>query len=103
MLDGRAIDGVEEAGADLSLGAELRVSGSGGCNRYFGSYSLDGGSIRFGPLASTLMYCEGTMVVEQAFFKALDLVRGICADGDALCLSSEDGTTVLAFRTWTDP
>ena len=49
----------------LTFDGAGRVSGTTDCNNFFGPYELDGTSIETGPLASTLMYCEGSQ--EQAF------------------------------------
>ena len=78
-----------------------KAVGRGGCNRYFGKYTLEGETIGFGPLASTLMYCEETMAVENAFFKALDRVRKVHWDDEALHMLSSDGSTVLDFSKGT--
>ncbi len=49
-----------------------KVSGSGGCNRYVGSYTLTGDHLRIGPLASTRMMCDPLrMEQEDRFFQAL--------------------------------
>ena len=98
VFEGTAIDDVEEAGANITLGSNGRVSGRGGCNQYFGDYKLEGEFIRFGPLASTLMYCEETMAVEDAFFKALGVVRRLHSEENALEMWSEEGATTLLFH-----
>jgi heat shock protein HslJ len=49
---------------ELNL-AEGRVSGFGGCNRYFGSVFTAGNTLVFGALASTKMACLGPNVEEQ--------------------------------------
>ena len=54
-----------------------RISGSGGCNRYFSSYKETEGKLSIQPGASTKMFCaipEGTMRQEQEYFKALQTV-----------------------------
>ena len=49
-----------------------RLSGSGGCNRYVGSYTLTGDHLRIGQLASTRMMCDPVrMEQEDRFFQAL--------------------------------
>jgi len=48
-----------------------RVSGSGGCNRFTGSYQLNGDELTFGPIVTTLMACPEGMDTEKAFLKAL--------------------------------
>lgn len=48
------------------------VSGNSGCNNYNGSYELDGNNIKFGEIASTMMYCEGpASEVESNYLIAL--------------------------------
>jgi len=98
VFEGTAIDDVEEAGANITLGSNSRAFGRGGCNQFFGDYKLEGEGIRIGPLASTLMYCEETMAVEDAFFKALGTVRMLRLEEDAMEMWSEDGATALLFR-----
>jgi putative lipoprotein len=98
VLEGAAIDDVKEAGADITLGSSGKAFGRGGCNRYFGEYMLEGEGVRIGPLASTLMYCEETMAVEDAFFKALGAVRMLRSEEDVLEMRSENGATSLSFR-----
>lgn len=49
--------------------AALRVSGSGGCNRYTGDFSIDNHTIQFGQIATTRMFCQG--VQEDAYFQTL--------------------------------
>ena len=51
--------------------ADKRVSGSGGCNRFTGNYTLAGDQLKFGQLAGTMMACLEGMEQEQAFHKAL--------------------------------
>lgn len=55
-----------------------RVSGSAGCNRYFGSVRESGPSeLAIGPLGSTRMACpEPKMETEHRFLKALEKVNG---------------------------
>ena len=54
--------------------SEGDVTGTAGCNTYFGSYEVDGQELAFGPVASTEMYCmdpEGLMDQEYAYLQAL--------------------------------
>ncbi len=80
--------------------AEGRVSGSAGCNSYFGSYEVDEGTITFGLLGATLMAClepEGVMEQEAAYFAALDSVVTYHIQGDKLEMGDTDGALVLQF------
>ena len=45
--------------------------GDAGCNRFTGGYKVKGDRITIGPLASTMMFCEGKMDAEAAFLNKL--------------------------------
>lgn len=64
--------------------AAFRVSGTGGCNRYTGEFSVDNYSISFGQVASTRMFCQG--VQENVYFQTLPKANKFSV--------SEDGTTL---------
>lgn len=74
-----------------------RVAGSGGCNRIMGSYRLEGKSLSFGKVASTMMACPDGMDQERAFFQTLDQVRSWLVRSDSLDLVDEAGKTVARF------
>lgn len=74
-----------------------RVAGSGGCNRIIGSYRLDGLTLTFGKVASTMMACPAGMDQERAFFQTLEQVRSWQVRSDSLDLIDEAGTTVARF------
>ena len=54
--------------------ADKRVSGSGGCNRVTGSYTLEADRLGFGRMAGTMMACAAGMETEGAFLDALQRV-----------------------------
>ncbi len=77
------------------------VSGSGGCNTYFGSYFASGDSIDIGPMGSTRMFCPeppGRMEQEQLYFQGLEAAETFTADGKGLRLFWQDGERALRFR-----
>ena len=43
-----------------------KLSGSDGCNRFFGSYDLSGASLQFHSVAQTLMACRGAFTDREA-------------------------------------
>ena len=75
------------------------VSGSAGCNRYFGSYTVTGDGISIGDIGSTKISCgdPGVMEQEQMYLSTLKTVSSFGIDGDRLSLSSSDGGLVLTF------
>lgn len=67
------------------------ASGSSACNQYGGSVTVDGSTIAFGDLASTLMGCEAeVMAAETAYTNALRQVDTISFDGQDLVLTGPD-------------
>lgn len=75
-----------------------RLSGSAGCNRFSGTYSVDGGTLKAGPLMATEMACPG-MELEQAFFKLMaSPVSLTFADDGTLILTGSEGRTAVLKR-----
>lgn len=49
-----------------------KLSGSAGCNQYFGKYSINNNNLKAGPMGSTQMYCtEEIMEQEMRFLHLL--------------------------------
>jgi heat shock protein HslJ len=75
-----------------------RLSGSAGCNRFSGTYSVDGGTLKAGPLMATEMACPG-MELEQAFFKLMESPVSLTfADDGTLVLTGSEGRTAVLRR-----
>lgn len=73
-----------------------RFSGSSGVNRLMGGYTLDGGTLTFSQVASTMMAGPpDAMGQEQAIIAALGRVRGFVVSGDRLTLVDDAGNPVL--------
>jgi heat shock protein HslJ len=76
-----------------------RASGSGGCNRFTGSYDQDGESISLGKLALTRMACaEEVMSAERAYHSVLESVTSWSATGGVLVLSDGSGQALLRYE-----
>jgi heat shock protein HslJ len=83
--------------ADFANG---RISGSGGCNRFNGSYKTKGKQLSIGPLASTFKACEeGISRQESLYFKALEAAQRyeVNAQGLQIFYKTAEGTGVLRF------
>jgi heat shock protein HslJ len=77
------------------------LSGTAGCNHYFGAYTASGSDITIGDLAQTEMYCadpEGVMDQEQAFVTALASAAGYRLAGARLELLDSAGDVILVFE-----
>jgi copper homeostasis protein (lipoprotein) len=81
-----------------SAGLHQRATGSGGCNRFTGSYELDGDSLRFGALAGSMMACESGMETEKEYLETLPRVRTWKVLGLHLELFDAAGTLLARFE-----
>lgn len=95
--DGQSVIPGTEITAEFAGG---EVSGSAGCNRYFGSYESDKDKLTFSVLGQTEMYCmdpEGAMDQESAFLRLLGGTASYQASGERLELFDAGGASVLVF------
>jgi heat shock protein HslJ len=70
-----------------------RVGGSGGCNRYFASYTLTGDRLRISPLGSTRMMCSPARMAQEArFFQALSAAERCERSNGELLIAYARGT-----------
>jgi heat shock protein HslJ len=93
-------EGVE---AVVRFGEGGQLTGTGGCNRFSGTYESGSGELTIGPVAATRMACPGpAMEIEQALFAAFGELRRYRVDGAELFLSAGDGTNLVTLvqTTW---
>ena len=74
-----------------------RITGSGGCNRFFGGYTISGNHIKIGPLASTRKGCPGLIKVEATFFATLQAASSFEQTGTTLILFDASGGKLAQF------
>ena len=67
-LDGKSAD--TNVTSTLIFGADGAVSGNGGCNTFRGDVDIEGTTMKFGQLASTMMACEDAKSAQEALFHA---------------------------------
>lgn len=80
------------------------VSGSTGCNNYFGPYTLNGNAISFGVLGSTMMACEeGILGQESTFLQTLETIKSFSIVGDQLTLSHPTGELIFTAASTNPP
>ena len=74
------------------------VSLKTGCNGGGGDYKLEGSTLVFGPVRTTMMFCEGAAgEVERAVLKVLGTGAVGRVDGDSLVITSGPGQGELIF------
>jgi heat shock protein HslJ len=87
---------------DTAITAEFQagqVTGSAGCNSYFGSYESSGDRLTFGVIGMTEMYCfpEALMDQESAYLAALGSAASHQIVDGKLQVLNADGQRVLTF------
>ncbi len=65
-----------------------RVVGYTGCNSIMSSYEIEEGTLRFGQIGATKIYCEGMMNIESEIIAALARVTNYTLIGNVLELST---------------
>jgi heat shock protein HslJ len=83
----------------VEFGADNRLYGSGGCNRYFGGYAVGpGNSLSITDIGSTRMMCpEGIMRQEDRYFEALGNASAFRVENHKLQVFCDNGSRVLNF------
>ena len=92
LVDIDARPALAQPSSTLVFESRERVSGQGGCNRYFGTLNLEGGNIVVSGVGSTRMACPPPqMEQEQRFLAALQAVAYWERRDDALLLMDGQG------------
>ncbi len=82
----------------VQFGADGRINGFTGCNRFMGSYTTNGDRIKISPLASTRMACEETaMQTEARFLKMLEATTEFQRERVKLTFRDEKRTILARF------
>jgi heat shock protein HslJ len=83
----------------LILNSATRLAGgSGGCNRFSGSYKLNGDRLSLGSMTATMMACLEGMETEKAFLDTLGRVQRWRITGQQLELLDAAGNVVARFE-----
>lgn len=84
--------------AILRLATDRSVAGFTGCNRFHGTYTLAGDSIRFGPLIIRHRACAGSPELEQSYLDALRATRQFRFHADSLNFMDSTATVAVFVR-----
>lgn len=90
------------AAPDVETSIEFKdgqVGGNVGCNGFGGDYEVDGDQIMFGPIVSTMMFCEGPVgEQEAAILTVFQETAKFMLDGDTLTITSADDNSVIVLE-----
>ena len=72
------------------------LSSNVGCNSFGGDYKVSGDTLTFGPMASTMMFCEGPVGDQElGTLAVLKESAKFVMDGNKLTITSGDGKSVI--------
>lgn len=90
-LDGKTIfnsDNPEENIHFMLDEGENKITGFAGCNRFFGTYTLEEGmQIKFSAIGTTRMACPGNEINEQELLQVFEKANNFTVDGNKLMLN----------------
>lgn len=82
----------------LTFGSDGKLNGNVGCNSFNGDYKVNGNTIVFGPIASTMMACADPIGrQESAVFSVFTNSASYKVDGNMLTVTSLDGNSIAVF------
>lgn len=80
--------------------ADGQITGTSGCNRFFGPFKQDQAKLTLGPTGATMMACtdEAVTAQETTLFQAFEKVTGVQAVDAGVELTGADGKVLLALK-----
>ena len=97
----KGADLVAEKPATIVFEPSGRLTGSGGCNRLMGKYTLagNGSSVRIEQVSSTRLLCpQSVMRAERALISALETAKAISADRNGRLVLHRDDDILAVFK-----
>ena len=82
----------------IEFDSEGRMSGNVGCNGFGGNYTVKDDTITFGPVMSTMMFCDAVAEQESGTLAVLQEVTSFELDGNMLTITSADGSSSVVFE-----
>jgi putative lipoprotein len=91
---------IEEASATLEFPEPGKVAGSGSCNRFFGTFTINENAISISPLGTTRMACaEAVAMQEVSYIRALKSAEHYALRGAVLLIYVRGMQSPLRFIT----
>lgn len=103
LRDTEIVAGEQQTEPHIIFNAENRISGSDGCNRMMGTYTLDGSKLSLSQIATTMMACMKGNEQAEAFKSALGNVATVSIHADQLELRDETGLVLARFSAIAQP
>ncbi len=95
---GEQVPAAPDVETSIEFNDKGEVAGNVGCNGFGGEYEADGETLTFGPIMSTLMFCEGPVGEQETVtLNVLQESASFELAGDTLTITSADGSAVIVL------
>ena len=81
----------------IEFDSEGSMYGNVGCNGFRGAYSVEGDTLKFGPVMSTMMFCEKVAEQEAGTLAVLNNVTVFVIDDNTMTITSSDGESSITL------
>lgn len=89
---------VDRVQSTIRFGEDGRITGTGGCNRYFAGFEREGDRLSVGVIGSSRMLCPpAVMEQEGQFLQAIEAAQILRLEGSYLYIESEGMEHPLRF------
>ena len=100
---GKTTPAAADVDTSIVFRGDGKIEGNVGCNGFGGDYTVEGNTITFGPIVSTLMFCEGPVGdQETTTLNVLAETVPYTLEGETLTITSSDGSAVIVLTTILD-
>ncbi len=82
----------------IEFGSDGKLTGNVGCNGFGGEYTVNGDTIQFDSVMSTMMFCEAVAEQESGTLAVLQETATFVIDGNTATITSADGNSVVVLE-----
>jgi heat shock protein HslJ len=94
----KQVPAAPDVDTSIEFGSDGQMNGNVGCNGFGGEFKADGDTITFGPVMSTMMFCEGAVGdQEMGTIAVFQESAKFVLDGDNLTITSADGNSMIVL------
>lgn len=91
--------GIEQQIPTLEFDMQGKVKGFGGCNSFFGSFTVHGRTINIGEIGATRKFCDGEMELENSYFEALGIeARALFSEGKLILTGDAGNQMIFGYK-----
>jgi len=89
---------IADVNTNIEFTSDGKLNGNVGCNSFGGDYKMNGKNITFGPVMSTMMFCEGPVgEQEMATVAVFQRSAAFVLDVDKLTITAADDNSMIVL------